>query len=460
MYALLSEVKEGDTYVSTYQHPNSISEIMKEFTPQEFETIITLAVSALKELHSSSTTLQYKDMLSKEIAKQTDKFQVEISELLAKQEKETQSLQVTHKRKLADLDSELKTLRSELQISEFSLQKMREQFEELKKTSNSVLQTSIQEIIKQKEDQYQKEIERLQTLHTKMVDRLESQAKERVIQCDTQHKESLEKLKELYTEKEEKLRKDFEKSLVSSERGKQGEQEFEDLVKEYVLWPPLVNMSKTSHGTDRGCRIRRCNTLFEIKNYTNDVPSKEVEKFERDMAENSDVPLGVFISLRTNITSKKSGNFIVINWTPKSQLLLYINSFYTHSPGDVLTFIDMCADIAWMVFDTARKSPQESESTLQLESKIEQVKVFVEKELKRTTEFLTTLAHDKKFMIEQITKQNTAYTYSVQQSKQALQGMLSILVGIGIEDEKSEELEEKPQKSKRSSKKKACENPK
>ena len=34
------------------------------------------------------------------------------------------------------------------------------------------------------------------------------------------------------------------------------EQEFEDIVTQYVSWPPLVNMSKTSHGTDRSCRIR------------------------------------------------------------------------------------------------------------------------------------------------------------------------------------------------------------
>lgn len=447
--AFISEIHQDGFYLSTYKHPNSLFETMKEFSPQEFEIILYLSASALKDLHSSSTTLQYKDMLSKELGKTTDKFQDEISQLLQKQERETQNLQTTQKRKLAELDSELKTLRSELELSEFSLQKVKDQFEDLKKMSNSVLQSSIQEIVKQKEDQYQKEIERLQTLYTKMVDRLEAQAKERVSQCDTQHKESLEKLQEFYKEREDRIRRDYEKSLVSSERGKQGEQEFEDLVKEYVLWPPLINMSKTSHGTDRGCRIRKCNTLFEIKNYTNDVPSKEVEKFERDMAENSDTPLGVFISLRTNITSKKSGNFIVMNWTPKSQLLLYINSFYTHSPEDLLTFIDMCADIAWMVFDAARQSPEESDGSLQLQSQIEQVKVFIEKELKRTTEFLTSLAHDKKFLLEQITKQNSSYTYSVQQSKQALQGMLDILLGKSSQEDISQTSSEQKSKKKK-----------
>ena len=138
-----------------------------------------------------------------------------------------------------------------------------------------------------------------------------------------------------------------------------------------------------------------------------------------------------------------------MNWTPKNQLLLYVNCFYTHSPGDVLTFIDMCADIAWMVFDTARNSPQESNGSLQLQTRIEQIKIFVEKEIKRSTEFLTTLVHDKKFLIEQITKQNTVYTYNIQQSKQALQGMLEIILGKYEEDETESPLQtsqEKPKK--------------
>ena len=134
--------------------------------------------------------------------------------------------------------------------------------------------------------------------------------------------------------------------------------------------------------------------------------------------------------MKTNIDSKKSGNFITMSWTPKNQLLLYINSFYNHSPQDILTFIDICADIAWMVFKTSREQPQENESAIKLESKISQIKIYIDKELKRMAEFLRTLGHDKTFLLETINKHNATYVYNVQQSKQALQGMLEIALGV------------------------------
>jgi hypothetical protein len=288
----------------------------------------------------------------------------------------------------------------------------------------------------------------MQQAHKLTCEGLEKQARERVQQCDQQHKESIEKMRELYLEQERKIRKELEKSFVSSERGKQGEQEFEDLVRQYVSWPPMINMSKTSHATDRRCKIRSCNSLFEIKNYTDDVPSKEVVKFERDMGENQDCPLGVFISMNTNIVGKKSGKFITTAWTPKSQLLIFINSFYTHSPEDVLTFIDICADLAWTVFKAANDTPDESDSVVNLEGRISQVKIFVDKEIKRMADLLRTVTHNKNFMIDAITKHSAEYTYNIQQSKQALQGMLEILLGkADITDDASNEETYSPSES-------------
>ena len=323
---------------------------------------------------------------------------------------------------------------------------MKEGFDFLKGESDSKTKFAIEQIVKQKEVQYERELDRLQSMHKTMLESLELQARERVAQCDSQHKESLEKMRQMYTEQEVKLRRELEKSFVSSEKGKQGEKEFEELTEQYCpKWPKLVNMSKTAHGTDRGCKIRNCETLFEIKNYSSDVPTSEVVKFERDLEEHQDCPLGVFISMKTNIVGKKSGNFITTSWTSKNQLLVYINSFYTHSPEDVLTFIDICADIAWMIFKSARDKPEESE-TVKLQGKISQVKVFVEKELKRMTAFLTTLGHDKKMLIGTIEKQNANYIYEVQQSKQALQGILEIFLGTQDDLPEPDPIVESPKK--------------
>ena len=446
--AFISEEQIGDYYISTYRHRNSLKDAIDGFTPEEFELIVNLAASALTDLYASANNIQYKERLDAEIKKRTAMFesekakiQEEMNFLVQTSKNDNAALQASNKVKMSELEAKLKAVQAELNVSEFSIGKMKEQFDTVKENAEAVLKISIEEIVRQKQGQYEKELDRIQKAHALTYESLEKQARERVHQCDMQHKEAIEKMRELYSDREKALRKDLEKTFVSSERGKQGEQEFEELVRQYVNWPPMVNMSKISHGTDRRCKIRSCSTMFEVKNYTDDVPSKEVTKFERDMAENQDCPLGVFISMNTNIVGKKSGKFITMDWTPKSQLLIYVNSFYTHSPEDILSFIDICADLAWTIYKAAHDTPDESNSTVHLEGRINQAKVFVEKEIKRMADLLRTISHNKSFMLDAITKHSAEYTYNIQQSKQALQGMLEILLGKSDEssDDKSQE---------------------
>jgi len=443
--AFVQEEYDNYNHYTTFRHPESLYPQLKDLSPEEFQIVMALAASAVNKLNNSFNTLQYQDMIKKEIDRHVQEFEVqknaikgELDIFVKVNEKEKLQLELSHKESMAALDSEIQQLQSKLQAADFSIAKMKDSFEFLKNEKDSNTRSTIEEIVRQKEAQYEKELDRLQSMHKSMLESLELQARERVAQCDSQHKESLEKMRQMYAEQELKIRRELEKSFVSSEKGKQGEKEFDELTEQYTIWPKLTNMSKTSHGTDRACKIRNCETLFEIKNYSSDVPTSEVVKFERDMEEHQNCPLGVFISMKTNIVGKKSGNFISTSWTSKNQLLIYINSFYTHSPEDILGFIDICADIAWMFFKAAHEQPQDSDTTLQLQGKISQVKIFVEKELKRMSEFLQTLKHDKTFLIDSITKQNATYMYQIQQSKQALQGMLDIFLGP-VEEPTAEE---------------------
>ena len=434
--AFVSEEYNGKYYTSTFIHPTSLKDSLSLFSPEEFGLIVSIAANAIKEFNTSVNTIEYKEMLDSEIKRHTALFESQKAKIeeqlkLTKltNQSECENLQASHKGRLAELDAEIKALTAELRISEFSSSKLREQFASIKSSSESIIQLAIQEVVDQKEKHHEREVNRIQAMNKTMLESLEQQARERVSQCDMQHKEAMEKMRQMYMEQEKKIRKELEKSFVSSEKGKQGEQEFEDLVKLHVKWPPLENTSKVSHSTDRTCVIRKCKTMFEIKNYTSDIPTKEVEKFERDMEENQDSPLGVFISTKTNIVGKKSGNFITMNWTSKSQLLLYVNSFYNHSAEDVLTFIDMCADIAWSVFKSAREKPEESETTIHLQGRIEQAKVFVEKELKEMADFLRSINHDKTFMISAINKQHADNTLRINKNKCTLQEVLNVLLG-------------------------------
>jgi hypothetical protein len=440
-FAFIAEEYQDGFYTTTFRHSSSVKEALRDCTVNDFNKILSLATEAIVELRRSAHTIQYSDTLSSEIKKHTDlfsserlKLQEDMKLLLQKNDNEISTLQASYDQKIKALEFKKSKLEAELSVAELSVSKMKEQFDSLKADSQSMLDISIKKIVGQKEEQYEREIQRIQQSHKHACDALEKQAKERVNQCDTQHKESIEKMRELYTEKEKELLRNYEKTFVSSSRGKQGEEEFETIVSRCVSWPPMMNMSKTSHGTDRHCKIRNCNTLFEIKNYSDDVPSKEVVKFERDMEENQDCPLGVFISLNTNIVGKKSGNFITMQWSPKTQLLLYINSFYSHTPEDIITFIDICADLAWSIFKSANDTPEEVDTVIHLESRIAQAKMYVEKEIKRMTDLLRTVNHNKTFLIDTINKQSTEYAYNIQQSRQALKGILEIFLGKSEEE--------------------------
>jgi hypothetical protein len=450
--AFVSETRDGKMWTSTYRHPGSMADLMQNFTPDDFQLVVSLAASALHNLQSATNNIQYKEAITQEISKVLEEHKKDTEKAEKAYEKEKTQQKKELEGQISDLEDEIKRLRSSLTVAEFSATKTKEQFEELRKTSETTLKGTIEEIVRQKEeshkreverieasmskkdDSHAKEVERLQAMHRSILESLEKSGRERMEQAERHHKEAQEVLQKQFQEREEKLKADIEKTSNSSEKGKIGEMEFEEIALKFTQWPRLENTSKTAHGTDRKCTIRNCEVLFEIKNYSNDVPSKEVEKFQRDMEEHQDVPLGIFISLKTSIVGKKSNGFITMSWTNKHQLLIFINSFYTHPVQEVMTFLDMCVDIAASVFKGLKDKPQESETTLQLQGRIQQIKVFIEKELKRMTELLGTLNLDKKMLIDTITKQNANYVYQAQQTKHALQGVMEILLGQVVEE--------------------------
>jgi len=512
--AFISETSTSGEWTSTYRHTGSLKKIVENLTPEQFQLLIPLAVSALDSMNSSASTSEYKDTLAKEVARHTElfvserkKYEEKISGITscAATEKETEALK--HSREMAIFKSRLEELQRSLDLEKsssadmksriekaykedlarevarsaevFSAEKrqleeklhtlskvalteketeqmkhsrdislLRSQLEDLQsrlslsqttyadikaKTEES-FKASISEIVKQKDIQHEKELMRLEQL-TK--DRVEESAK--------QHVAAMENIKQLYAEKEARLQKDM-KSLVSSDIGAQGEKEFDELALEYTNWGPLVNTSKTPHATDRACNVRKCPVFIEVKNYVGDVPSKEVTKFQRDMEEHADVPLGIFVALKSSIAGKKSSSF-TCEWTAKSQMLVYINSFYSHSVKDIFKFLDMCVDIARRVFTLAQQNPEESDEAIRLQGQIENIKVIIQGECKRVGEMLKSLKVDKTQLIDMITKQYIHNENEIRQSKTSLMRILDVILGNDETDEDIVVSEEKTEKS-------------
>lgn len=426
--AFVSEHFNGHMWITTFQHTDPLHSDIQTLTCTEFQSAIQLAVQSIHHIQKSIQSMKYQEALAYEIKKHQDIFEEEKQRLLSQFERTTNEF------------------KSSLEVAEFTSTKVKEQFETLKKNTDSFLKQTIDQVVKEKESSHRQELQRFQESQTQLLAFMEKQTQERITESEARHKEMIEEVKKVYKEREEKLKKDLEKTYGSSDKGKQGEKEFDELVSEYTKWPPLLNTSGMPHATDRRVKIRNCETLFEIKNYSHDVKTEQVKKFERDMEENSDCPLGIFISMNTNIVGKKSEGYITCSWSPKSQLLVYINSFYSHSMEETFTFLNICTDIAWKVYKTSHEIPYESTALVELQTKIETVKIFIQKELKRMGDFLTTLTHDKKFLMETITKQNASYVYNVQQTKQSIEGIFDILFheesGKSEEPEKSGESNE------------------
>ena len=268
--------------------------LMEGMNVAEFETVIEIACEAVKGAKNSMNTLQFNDVLRAELKKQEDKFKKESEQLLKKESLEKESIRASLVNAMTEKDTELRELKASLSAADVMIQKLREQV----KGSESMFRESLDDIVKQKETQYEKEMERLVASHKQMMEVIEASANQRV-----------ESLRTVYQEQEDKLRKQVERTLVSSEKGKVGEREFDELVAQYTSWGELVNTAKTSYGTDRAGKIRGCDVLFELKNYSNEVPSAEVTKFERDMEEHHNVAFGVFISLKSWIRNKRSDGF-------------------------------------------------------------------------------------------------------------------------------------------------------
>jgi hypothetical protein len=409
--AFLSETYDGTVWKSSYQHPNSLGYCVKELSMDDFDVAIRLAVSAIHSLKESANKVQYKEALSQEIARVLEEHNKEKEKLVSKGNLEKEKLVSSHSLQIQELELQIQKLKASLSVADLTTGKLREQLQ----SSGSLFESSLQEVGRQKEVQYEKELERLERVY----------------------KERLESMRVVFQEQEDKLRKQVERTLVSSEKGKQGEKEFDELASQYTSWGMLQNTSKSAHSTDREARIRGCGVRFEIKNYAGEVPTSEVTKFERDMEENHDYPLGVFVSLKSGICNRKSEGFVCIRWTSRNQMLLYINKFYEHSLEDVFRIIDMNIDIARLVYETCKKNEEDNTTELStlLQSRIEQAKIYIEKEIQRMERFQITVTQQQKFLVETIGKHQVENTYNITQCSFALRGVLELLLGTGKKED-------------------------
>lgn len=416
--AFLETKQHGQHLLSSWLHSSPLPDSLKSVSIDTFEKILSIAAQTIADFQQSD--LQEKIQVV--LAQQESQSEKKIKGVIAKKEEEFASLKTS-------TELLIQKLRGELEIANHVNETLNSKLKGLEADTQKRIQQEIKLLRDEKESQYEREITRLQTQNKEFTSllqtSLERQYSERL---KTEHEHLAKSWAKL---EEERAALQSGTTRGSSTLGQEGEEWFDTLVTTKTTWGSLTNTSKIAHATDRSGKIGKCPVLFEIKNYSAAVPTKELEKFARDMEENSNYPFGVFISRNTGITGMKQ--FLRIEWTKKGQLLLYIANMASHGIEDILAYIELCAMAALQIYTlhTELQSTKEESHTIhELQFRLDTGKLYVERDIKRATELLTQMRHDEKFLTDTIKKQFSSYKIQLDETKASLQDLLRVLLNL------------------------------
>ena len=241
---------------------------------------------------------------------------------------------------------------------------------------------------------------------------------------------------------QEKLRK----SASSAKKGAMGEQGIRDFIEGYTGWQIVEDSSKTAQATDCVVTIGGVECRFEVKNYSNVVPLKEVTKFSRDMQAHPESKMGVFLSLNTAISGRKGDGILRVEWSPLGQLLVFVQKFCEQDPVALASFLENCVDIYKHVEKIVGSGGGAGREVCEVEDHYKgilgQIGVYLEKELVRIGELGLCIGHDKKNLLDLVQKQYANYTYQFSQIKGALETLVAIVSGKDLVEEKVTEVSE------------------
>lgn len=156
----------------------------------------------------------------------------------------------------------------------------------------------------------------------------------RIVALETQIQSSLRAVETSLADKFLTLANSLTKSAASSKtKGDQGEMMFADLLQSTFGSVPhgqsfhIEKTGKEARQGDIHMTWMKHKLMWEIKNYDYTVPTKEVQKFVRDMEEAKDIGLGVMVSLHTSITGHAKAGGIDITELSDGRFCVYISKF-------------------------------------------------------------------------------------------------------------------------------------
>lgn len=386
----IRKVNQNETEIEKYK-----SEIDR--LKEEYDKTISIERTMKRTLEN---TLQEKDNAMKA-------FELNINNLIQK------AMETTNTRHIEEIDRLMNQYNKEKTRFENSIQKL--------------------------EDMLQNEKASYQALLREEKTRYEMSNKEEILRLESSNRMLIENMRILYTSDKEKLEKDLLESQekikelqenirtnqASVIKGVVGQNDFFELIKEYTTWTGIEDTSKTSHAADLRGYIDKVETMFEVKNYSSDVPTKEVVKMIRDMETHSNICYGVFVSMNTGITGKKKP--IEFQWTAHGQLCIFVSNLLKHDIEMIFNYIGQCASVAHRFFSLCNN--EEKNELESYKDKLLQVKTIITKQITDISEMITAMGHHKKLHMHNLNKHYTEYKLMLEKMKISCNEIVDIVIG-------------------------------
>ena len=395
-------------------HDYVVPDVLRTVSPQEFSNVLTLSAEIFESLRHGSQTIQFQDLLKKERTKVEKEFESKEKNLLKNLDYERNDLVKQYEGDQKKLQKKIDELQGVVVSSDSVIDGLRKQLHGLQETLS---------------EGFQKVVDDMKQGHREEVGRIQSQYQDQIGLM----KESMNKEWELLRESQAKAASAATQKSSSAVLGAMGEKEFDVFVSENTQWLCSENVSNSAHSTDRLVKIHEKEVRCEIKNYSNNVPYKEVDKFFRDLQCHPETGVAFFISLKTGIVGKEFSQPISCKWTPSHQLCVFLHHFQDMDVSVMVPFMELCVDVGYQLFYLQNKSDGDEGVGDNSKQKVVQMQELVQKELKHLVAYLLTLGHDHRTLCELVQKQYNNSVHEIQLIRSSLESMLAIAGGEGIE---------------------------
>jgi hypothetical protein len=411
-------VEKGDydvynVYKLRIPHAYTLSERILELTPKDF-------IHALNNIDYFMKTLEDHKFL-----KEGKTFE----ELMQKQQEK-------YEKKIHSLEFDLEVL--EEQTDNYSTI--------IEETVNKTLKTTVQ-----RHEEEVKFLRKVNEDYKKMNDDLKAMYNTAV----ENNKHTIEKVERIKDEERARLEEDYNKALRvvrelrtkyetkgASARGAIGETAFAEYIEKYTSWRDVENTSKIPQSGDLQCMINKIKTIIEVKNYTKDVPTKEVQKFMRDMDSHTETPFGIFISMNTEITGKR--NTINVDWTEHGQLCIFISKFQETDVEYTMKMLEQYAEIANRVYTLHHRCSEEE--LAMYKEKHNHIKTIITEQITDIAQLIQNIGHDRRIMIDNLTKQGIVYKSTLEKIKLSASNVIDLIMGASENIQEEEPVKDETQK--------------